>query len=115
MSEFFWDVLKMAKKRFCVVVVVLAVVFCLNSAVFSADTREIDVVFRKAKSAGGKLNGGDKAVINKFVSNSLEELVNALDFKEMSEIRGEIVSRSIKKKPSNYSMAFSSAMKKVSL
>lgn len=102
----------MSKKRFCVVYVALAVVFCLNSAVFSADSREIDVVFQKAKSAGGKLIGSDKEVIDKFVSNSLDELINALDFEEMAEIRGEIVSRSSKKKPTLYSMAYSSAIEK---
>ncbi|MBW8015281.1 MAG: hypothetical protein FVQ82_03775 [Planctomycetes bacterium] len=102
----------MAKKRFYFVFIVLAVVFCTNSVVLAADSREIDVVFRKAKSAGGKIIASDKKVIDKFISISLNELVNAVDFKEMAEIRGEIVSRSIKKKPTQYSLAFSSALKK---
>jgi len=102
----------MAKKRFCFVIIVLAVVFCLNSAVFAADTREIDVVFKKARSAGGALNSGDKKVIAEFVSRSLEEMVIALDYKDMADIRGEIVSRSVIKKPSQYSMAFAASMEK---
>lgn len=111
-SDFFEGLLQMSKKRFSFSFIVLAVVFCINSAVFAADTREIDVVFRKAKAATGKLNTGDKSVIDKFVSMSIEELVIAPDFKAMAEIRKEIASRSINKKPTEYSMAFSSSLEK---
>ncbi|MCF7956165.1 MAG: hypothetical protein K9M75_10210 [Phycisphaerae bacterium] len=102
----------MSKKRFCFVIIVLAVVFCFNSVVLAADTREINVVFGKAKSAGGALNGGDKKVIGDFVSKSIEEMIIAPDYKGMAGIRGEIVSRSVSKKPSQYSMAFAASVEK---
>jgi len=102
----------MVKKRFCCVIIVLAVVYSLTSAAFAADSREITTVLRKARTAGGKLNSGDKDVIDKFVSESLSEFVDALDHNEMADIRGEIASKSIIKKPSEYSMAFSTALEK---
>lgn len=102
----------MSKKSYCVSIIVLTVVFLLSSAVFAADSSGIDAVFRKAKSGDGVINSGDKRVIGEFVSKSLDELVNALDLAEMSDIRNEIASRSIKKKPNQYSMAFAGAMKK---
>ncbi len=102
----------MLKKSFCVVFIGLAVVVFFNSTVFAADSTDLKVVFRKAKSAGGALNRGDKEVIEKYVSNSMDELANSLEFTEMLDIRNEIVSFSIKKKPSEYSMAFANAIEK---
>lgn len=102
----------MLKKSFCAMFIVLAVVVFFDSAVFAADSSDIRVVFRKSKQAGGALNRGDKEVIGKFVSSSLDELLVAIDYSEMLAIRTEIASYSRTKKPSNYSMAFASAIKK---
>jgi hypothetical protein len=102
----------MLKKSLFAVFIVIAVVIFVNSAVFAADSSDIKVVFRKANSAGGALNRGDQEAISKFVSNSLDELVTALDYSEMLGIRKDIAAYSIKKKPSRYSLAYATAIEK---
>ena len=89
-----------------------ALLIITGSPAFSADSSAIDKVLDSAGSNGGSISPSDAGVIENYVSESLSEMLAVEDFGTIVEIREELSSRSINRKPSKYSLAYASAMKK---
>jgi len=100
----------MSKKTLWFVFLFFAFVVSSSSPVFSADSSSIDKVLKSAISSGGAIGPSDSRVIESYISRSLEDMIDAVDFSEIASIRREVGLRSIEKKPSRYSLAFSSAI-----
>lgn len=100
----------MSKKSF--LFLFAAFVVSSNSLVFSADPRSIDSILKSATASGGAISSSDGRVIEAYVSMSMEEMINAESFSEIASIRREVELRSIEKRPSQYSLAFSGAIEK---
>lgn len=67
----------------------------LNSGAVAVDTREIDVCCHK-----GVLDDGDLQIIDKFVADSVDELVKTNDFTSIAKIRTVVLARSSSNKDS---------------
>jgi hypothetical protein len=100
-------------KRIIFAVWVIFLILVINSGVVAVDTGKIDVCCHK-----DVLNDGDLQIIDDFVANAVDELVQTVDFTSIAKIRTVIRSRSSSSKESaktQYEAQFSdSAYKHIS-
>ncbi|HPS54603.1 MAG TPA: hypothetical protein PLP05_03310 [Sedimentisphaerales bacterium] len=83
------------------------VVLVFGSALSAVNTRDIDVIREK-----GVLDSSDFAVIDSFIAESINELLAAVDFSTLSNVRNFIVSRTEAKSGDQYKNSFSDSLNK---
>ena len=93
-------------------IIILAAVLGINSAIFAVDTTEIDAVQQKALANNDPLSSADVKVIDDFLFRAFEELLVAEEFLEIVQAREQIRIQKGSQELSHYSAGYVSSVRK---